>query len=363
MKLKLSTSVIFILMVVTFTTTQENSTPTTFLLGIDCSHDRNCTFQNSYCDNEFYRCRCRDNYYPANNQSVCIQYAQTLLGHCERAIGCKLMNNTECRKNACKCRTGFENQDGKCTPTVFNCIDDCEKNRPGRICKMGECNCDENTAYFEWNDTLHWCALYANRLEIDTCFGREGCRYLPNSRCTSYHKCICKKSYTQKDNRCLADINGSCTETSYCNVNNSFCNNWQQCECKYGYFPSNDNKTCIKYEIDGPCDYYNRCDSLSHAECVNGKCKCIKGSWSIEGLCIHSKDIYENSSDSIGDSKSYPCGNCTCTSVSYKVPKSCDKITNECIEEHNMDIVKMKCSSLAESGFDCQDPNKCKKLS
>lgn len=75
MKLKLSTSVIFILMVVNFTTTQENSNSTTVLLGIDCYHDQNCTFQNSYCDKEFYRCRCKDNYYPANNQSICVQYA------------------------------------------------------------------------------------------------------------------------------------------------------------------------------------------------------------------------------------------------------------------------------------------------
>lgn len=80
----------------------------------------------------------------------------------------------------------------------------------------------------------------------------EGCKNFPNSykyENNGDKKCHCKGGYTddKKNDKCLADIGLNCPDDSYCQVEYSFCNDWQKCECQYGYYPSKDKKSCVKY--------------------------------------------------------------------------------------------------------------------
>ncbi|XP_074109013.1 uncharacterized protein LOC141533829 isoform X2 [Cotesia typhae] len=297
--------------------------------------------------------------------------AQTVITHpitrlqvndtCERDAGCKFIEHSLCDNYICKCPYEFQVTNGECKPSNHGACDangTCTNVLSDGICTNGFCTCTENINYFGAMGS--YCSPYPSHLWQFTS-REEGCKNFPNSYKYENNRkknCYCKSGYTndKKNNKCLADIDLNCPDDSYCQVEYSFCNDWQKCECQYGYYPSKDKKKCIKYEIGEPCDNNSNCDPLQNSKCESTICVCVPGATKgTDGECWFPDSLSCNSSETCPPDSfcnSFTSCNCKTNFVQhnefcYAVPETTCSAVSQCLSSSYVNIGS-SCSLIKE---------------
>ncbi|XP_044594130.1 prion-like-(Q/N-rich) domain-bearing protein 25 [Cotesia glomerata] len=245
-------------------------------LGGYCTSNRDCVTVNSEC----YRnqCHCSAEY-TQRSDDLCSSVF--LDQKCDIHKDCSKILDAECFNKKCQCRRGYTKfDDQKCLPLIGT---SCTEHKE---CAVYNSNCVENTC-----QCLETYVSYTESQCLPTgidviCYSNDDCE-IPNTLCSRFQFCVCKKNYISMNSKlCVSILDAYCTINETCTTPNSGCIN-NKCQCSRGFIRGLYND-CLSATLGGACATDRDCKNITNAICIDEKCACKPDTFALTlSACTH----------------------------------------------------------------------------
>ncbi|CAD6222239.1 GSCOCG00000849001-RA-CDS, partial [Cotesia congregata] len=185
------------------------------LIKKPCDVRGDCYAENADCIEK--KCSCGNDYYYLEKN--CHELKKALNDSCTRKEDCQKINNSECKKDMCLCKDGYEELNNECRALIGKPCDvpkDCYAENADCIEK--KCSCGNDYYHLEKN-----CHELKKALN-DSCTREEDCQKINNSECKG-GKCQCLSNYKERDGICLGLEQAPCEIPKDCFAKNATCKN------------------------------------------------------------------------------------------------------------------------------------------